>query len=98
FLLPLLTLPPRPHQRHLLRLERREVAAHEDVLLLEHAHELLSGDPKFSRQIVNPRRRHSLLRRPNQPTRQRGIRHADGLHRRPPPPRPPPLRHRPPPH
>src|SRR5437867_4503087 len=93
-LLPLLALPARPHQRPLLGLKRREVAAHKDVLLLEHAHELLSGDPEFSRQIVNPRRRHSLLQRPDQPARQRGIRHADGLHRRPPQPRPQPLRHR----
>src|SRR2546426_2477383 len=46
-----------------LGFERREVAAHEDVLLLEHAHELQRGDAEFSRQIVNPRRRHSLDRK-----------------------------------
>jgi len=51
------------HQRHLLGFERREVAAHEDVLLLEHAHEQLRGDPKFSRQIVKSASRHSLLQK-----------------------------------
>src|SRR5207249_2814862 len=35
--LPLLALPPRAHQRHLLGLERRQVTTHEDVQLLEHA-------------------------------------------------------------
>src|SRR5207302_1637993 len=63
FELALLALPARAHQRHLLRLERRQVTAHEDVLLLEHAEQLLRGDAKLCRQIVNPRRRHLPLQR-----------------------------------
>src|SRR5438105_11425523 len=59
------------------------MAPHEDVLLLEHADELLCGDAELSRQIVNPRRRHSLLQRPDQAARQRGVRHPDRLDRRP---------------
>src|SRR5947207_1866435 len=83
FQLALLALPARAHERHLLRLERGEMAAHEDVLLLEHADELLCGDAELSRQIVNPRRRHSLLQRPDQAARQRGVGHPDRLDRRP---------------
>src|SRR5438046_2928976 len=37
------------HQRHLLLLEGSQVAAHEDVQLLEHAHELLAGDAELRR-------------------------------------------------
>src|SRR5206468_3271632 len=62
--LALLALPAGAHQRHLLGLERRQVAAHEDVQLLEHAHELLRGDPEFRRQVVNPRRRHLIPPQP----------------------------------
>src|SRR5213078_2035166 len=40
----LVPLPPRPHQGHLLRPQRRQVTAHEDVHLLEHADQLLAGD------------------------------------------------------
>src|SRR5207247_1449502 len=58
-----LALPARAHQRHLLRLERRQVTAHEDVQLLEHAEQLLRGDAELRRQIVNPRRRHLRLQR-----------------------------------
>src|SRR2546426_9330341 len=32
--------------------------------LLEHAHELLRGDPEFRRQVVNPRRRHLIPPQP----------------------------------
>src|SRR5207247_1325905 len=39
-LLALVTLPTRAHQRHLLVLERRQMTAHEDVHLFEHAHQL----------------------------------------------------------
>src|SRR2546422_395575 len=55
----LVPLPPRPHQGHLLRPQRRQVTAHEDVHLLEHANQLLAGDTEFRRQIMNPRRCHS---------------------------------------
>jgi hypothetical protein len=47
--LALLPLPRGAHQRHLLRLERREVAAHKDVPLLEHPQELLGRDTKLGR-------------------------------------------------
>src|SRR5207302_4861045 len=40
-------------------------------------------DAELSRQIVNPRRRHSLLQSPAQAARQRGVCHADRLNRRP---------------
>src|SRR5207244_11387151 len=40
-LLALLSLPARAHHRYLLRLERRQVTAYEDVDLLEHPDELL---------------------------------------------------------
>src|SRR5258705_375945 len=46
-LLALVALPARAHQRHLLVLERREMTAHEDVHLLEHAHQLLAGDSEL---------------------------------------------------
>ncbi len=48
-LLALFALPARTHQRHLLVLDRRQVTTHEDVHLLEHAHELLAGDAELSR-------------------------------------------------
>src|SRR3989475_2271281 len=76
----------RAHQRHLLRLERRQVTAHEDVLLLEHAEQLLRGDAKLCRQIVNPRRRHLPLQR-RQPAGQSRVCDSDRLHRRPAEPR-----------
>src|SRR5205807_2463060 len=80
--LPLLALPPRAHQRHLLGLERRQVTTHKDVQLLEHAEQLLRGDAELRRQIVYPRRRHLPLQR-RQPAGQSRVRHADRLHGRP---------------
>src|SRR5438093_93377 len=77
-----LALPARAHQRHLLRLERRQVTAHEDVQLLEHAEQLLRGDAELRRQIVNPRRRHLPLQR-HQPAGQSRVFHPYRLHRRP---------------
>src|SRR5207245_2858797 len=77
--LPLLALPPRAHQRHLLGLERRQVTTHKDVQLLEHAEQLLRGDAELRRQIVYPRRRHLPLQR-RQPAGQSRVRHADRLH------------------
>src|SRR5439155_657386 len=44
--------------RALLRRQRRQVTAHEDVHLLEHADQLLAGDAEFRRQVMNPRRCH----------------------------------------
>ena len=83
-LLALVALPARAHQRHLLVLERRQMTAHEDVHLLEHAHQLLAGDTEFRCQIMDPRRCHSLLRNVGcQSTCQGLIRHSDRLHRRP---------------
>src|SRR3989441_998394 len=86
-LLALVPLPPRPHQGHLLRPQRRQVTAHEDVHLLEHADELLAGDAEFRRQVMNPRRCHSTSRRRHEPAREPCIRHPDRLHRRPAQPR-----------
>src|SRR5437773_2378143 len=77
-----LALPPRAHQRHLLGLERRQVTAHKDVQLLEHAEQLLRGDAELRRQIVNPRRRHLRLQR-RQPAGQSRVFHSHRLYRRP---------------
>jgi hypothetical protein len=85
-LLALLALPAGTHQGHLLRQERRQVAADEDVHLLQHADELLARHAEFRRQIMYARCRHSLLQRRHEASCERPIFDSDRLHRRAPEP------------
>ena len=59
--LSLLALPAHAHRRHLVVLQRRQVAAHEDVHLLEDAQELFRCDAELRREIVYSRLDHSIL-------------------------------------